>query len=176
MKKKLTVLFFMVAFGVQAQKKSVFKINILSPIVKTFNVQYEQKVKDNTSFQIGFFYTGASISSTDFSGFGITPEYRFYLSSTNAPEGVYVAPFIRYQSFTLTDDSFAPSEASLSNFGGGLILGKQWIFKEKVVLDTFIGPTYAAGSVNVKSGSGTFDTGSLNGFGLRIGVCLGLNF
>src|ERR1051325_11478063 len=81
---------------------SVIKLNIFSPIVKTFNVQYEKTVKADQSFQLGFFYTGYSTGGTDFSGFGITPEYRFYLSDTDAPKGVYLAPFVRYQSFTLT--------------------------------------------------------------------------
>ena len=56
---------------------NVIKINILSPVVKTFNIQYEKKLKSDASFQLGFFYTGYSVSGTDFSGFGITPEYRF---------------------------------------------------------------------------------------------------
>jgi tetratricopeptide (TPR) repeat protein len=44
---------------------------------------------------------------------------------------------VRYQSFNLTDTG---SKGTLSTFGGGLILGKQWLFKDKVVLDLFIGP------------------------------------
>lgn len=162
------------SISAQAQKKNTIKINILSPIVKTFNVQYEAKVKADASFQLGFFYTGYSSSGTDFSGFGITPEYRMYLGDTEAPQGVYVAPFVRYQSFNLTDPS---SKGTLSTFGGGLILGKQWLFKDKVVLDLFIGPSYSSGSVKVTSGGSTFDVPStLNGFGLRAGMAFGFAF
>ncbi len=155
--------------------QNVIKINILSPIVKTFNIQYERALNANSSVQLGFFYSGFSTGDTKFSGFGITPEYRFYLSESEAPEGVYIAPFLRYQSFTIKDD-ITVSEADFSAFGGGVILGKQWIFKEKIALDVFIGPTYSSGTVNLKSGSDSFDTGAFDGFGLRTGICFGLKF
>lgn len=168
----LLVLFSMGASQVNAQ--STVKINILSPIIKTINLQYEKVLNESSSFQLGFFYTGASTGGTELKGFGITPEYRFYLSETEAPAGVYVAPFVRYQSFNLKDDDFTNNEADYSSFGGGLILGKQWVFKEKVVLDIFLGPSYSSGSVKVKSGSDTFDTGAFDGFGLRTGLCFGI--
>lgn len=174
MKKFLLLIGFAVTTMATANAQ-VLKINILSPIVKTLNVQYEQVISASSSFQLGAFYTGASSSGTTFKGFGITPEYRFYLSESEAPQGVYVAPFVRYQNFTLTEDS-SSSEGTLSTVGGGLILGKQWVFKERVVLDIFIGPAYSSGSVKVKSGTDSFDTGAFDGFGVRTGLCFGIKF
>jgi hypothetical protein len=157
-----------------AQKGNVLKINIFSPIAKTFNIQYERKVSSSSSFQLGFYYSGFSITETDFSGIGITPEYRFYLSDTEAPNGVFVAPFIRYQNFSVSNGT---DKGTLTTLGGGLIIGKQWIFKEKVALDIFIGPKYSSRNVTVTSGTDTFDTGKgLDGFGVRAGVCFGLAF
>ncbi|MDZ4716008.1 MAG: DUF3575 domain-containing protein [Cytophagales bacterium] len=176
---KLSCTVLLTAFmfsGASAQEKSnVLKINILSPIVRTLNVQYEKKISADGSLQLGFFYTGFSTGGTSFSGFGITPEYRFYLSDTEAPQGIYIAPYLRYQSFDLTEDMSA-SKGAFTSFGGGLILGKQFIFKEKVVLDLFIGPSYSPSTVKVSSGSATFSTGSFSDFGLRAGVCFGLAF
>ena len=172
--KSFLVALLMTGFIITASGQgNVIKINILSPVVNTFNIQYEKKLKSDASFQLGFFYTGYSTGGTSFSGFGITPEYRFYLSDTEAPKGVYVAPFIRYQSFTLTDGG---NKGTLSLFGGGLILGKQWLFKEKFALDLFIGPSYSSGSVKVTSGSDVFSTGSFSGFGVRTGICFGYAF
>ena len=165
----------LVANATFAQKENLIKINIFSPVVKTLNLQYERKLNATSSFQLGFFYTGYSVSETSFSGFGITPEYRFYLSETEAPQGVYIAPFLRYQDFSLTE-STSTSKATLSTFGGGLILGKQWIFKEKIALDIFIGPSYSSGTPKVTSGSGTFSTSVFEGFGVRAGVCFGFAF
>jgi Protein of unknown function (DUF3575) len=156
-------------------QNNVIKINILSPIVKTFNASYEHTLSTESSFQIGFFYTGYSDSDTKFSGFGITPEYRFYLSESDAPAGVYVAPYVRYQNFDLTDD-VTDSKGTFSAFGGGLIIGRQWIFKEKISLDIFLGPAYISGNTKVTSGEDSFDTGLFDGFGLRAGVTLGLAF
>lgn len=159
-----------------AQENTV-KVNIFSPIFRTLNLQYERVLSENSSFQLGFFYTGASIEETRFSGFGLTPEYRFYLSDSPAPAGVYVAPFLRYQNFSLTED-LSSSKGTLSTFGGGLIIGKQWIFKERIALDIFIGPSYSSGSVSASDGSGDvdFSTGLFSGFGVRSGLCLGIAF
>lgn len=152
------------------------KINILSPIVKTINVSYERAINENGSFQLGFFYTGWSNDLTKFSGFGITPEYRFYLSDSPAPEGVYVAPFIRYQKFNISDKDVSDSEADFSAFGGGVVIGKQWVFKDKITLDLFLGPAYYSGKVSGQSGNTTFDTDAFDGFGLRTGINFGFKF
>ncbi|HRG09553.1 MAG TPA: DUF3575 domain-containing protein, partial [Cyclobacteriaceae bacterium] len=94
-----------------------------------------------------------------------------------APAGFYVAPFARYQSFKV-EDSFdgATNKGTLSLFGGGVVIGKQWIFKEKISLDIFIGPQYSSGNVKVTDGADTFDTGAFDGFGVRTGVTLGFAF
>ncbi|MDN5203096.1 DUF3575 domain-containing protein [Fulvivirgaceae bacterium BMA10] len=158
----------------QAQN-NVVKINILSPIVRTISVFYENAIQEDKSFQLGFFYTGASVTDTKFRGFGITPEFRFYLSETSAPEGVYVAPFLKYQNFDLTEE-ITDSKATLSTFGGGVVIGKQWLFKEKITLDAFLGPNFNSGDVKVESGNASFSTGAFEGFGLRLGLTFGLAF
>ena len=178
MKSKLysILLVLMLASATTFAQQNVIKINILAPIVKTFNVQYERALNDNSSLQLGFFYTGFSSGDTKFSGFGITPEYRFYLSETAAPKGVYIAPFFRYQSFIIKDVE-TNSEGDFSALGGGVIIGKQWIFKEKISLDMFLGPAYYSGTVDVESGDeDDFETGAFDGFGLRAGICFGFRF
>lgn len=156
-------------------QENVLKINIFSPIVKTFNVSYERKLSATGSFQLGAFFTSYNPDDTKFSGFGITPEYRFYLSESEAPAGVYVAPFVRYQNFKLTED-ISSSKGTYSSFGGGLVIGKQWIFKEKISLDAFVGPQYSSGNVKVTDGTDTFDTSVFDGFGLRAGLTFGFAF
>lgn len=162
---------------VSLAQENALKVNIFSPLLRTLNLQYERVLSDNSSFQLGFFYTGVGIEETRFSGIGLTPEYRFYLSDSPAPEGVYIAPFLRYQNFNLTEE-FSSAKGSLNTFGGGLIVGKQWIFKERIALDIFIGPSYSSGNVNVSDGDGSvdFSTGFFSGFGVRTGLCLGIAF
>ncbi len=177
MMKKVSVIAFFVCLLAAAntvQAQSVVKINIFSPIVRTINVQFEQAINEESSFQLGFFYTGFSAESTTWRGFGITPEYRFYLSQTAAPEGVFVAPFLRYQSITI-EDSDLDESGKLSGIGGGVIIGKQWVFKDKITLEAFIGPAYYSGSVK-DNNNADLDTGSFDGFGVRTGVTFGFKF
>ncbi|MCA8833159.1 DUF3575 domain-containing protein [Hymenobacter pini] len=174
-------------------QNNVVKVNIFSPIVKTGSFFYEHKLNDNSSLQLGALFTNWSSHDDRISGFAITPEYRFYLSErTTALEGFYVGPFLRYQNLTLktTYDGFTydsngnpiskpqTDKASLNTFGGGVVVGRQWIFKERFSLDTFLGPSYNAGKVSTEtsSGSDTFDPGPFDGFGVRAGVTFGLAF
>jgi hypothetical protein len=179
MMKKISAIAFFVCLMATANlvhAQNVVKINILSPIVKTLNMSYERAINENSSFQLGFFYTGWSNDLTKFSGFGITPEYRFYLSETPAPQGVYVAPFLRYQKFNVSDKEISDSEADFSAIGGGVVIGKQWVFKEKITLDIFLGPAYTSGKVSGESGDSSFDTDVFDGFGLRTGINFGFKF
>ncbi len=166
-----------------AQKKNAFKINIFSPIVRTGSFFYERALSDGASAQLGFFYTGFKVTDTKFSGFGITPEFRLYPSKNEDMKGFYLAPFIRYQNFSLEtpalDVNLDPitAEATLSTFGGGLLIGGQFLFGDIVTLDIFVGPAYNSGSVKVDSGDeADFSLGSFEGFGVRTGVTIGLAF
>jgi hypothetical protein len=176
----IVVLFLLSAFAITPAKaqSNAIKINILSPIFRTINLSYERALSETSSFQLGVFFTGASVGDFKYSGFGITPEYRFYLSATEAPQGVYVAPFLRYQGVKIEEETTA-SEADFTAFGGGVVIGKQWIFKERITLDIFLGPSFNSGKVKVKSGDeDEFDnlSGGFDGFGLRTGITLGVAF
>jgi hypothetical protein len=166
------------ATTVRAQT-NVIKFNILAPVVRTANVQYEKAIGENKSFQLGAFYTAFGPETLKYRGFGITPEFRFYLSDSPAPAGFYAAPFLRYQNITVEETlSGEEAKGSVGIIGGGLIIGKQWIFKEKVALDLFIGPSYYnSGDIKVDSGdASSLSLGSFDGFGVRAGVCFGLAF
>lgn len=156
-------------------QSQVIKLNFLSLVIKTLNVSYEKVLDTNNSMQLGVYFTGASSGDTDFTGFGITPEYRFYLSETEAPNGVYVAPFLRYSSLTV-ENEVTISKATLSSFTGGLVIGRHWIFNEKVSFDVFLGPKYSSSSIKLKSGTDSFKTSALDGFGIRFGLTLGYAF
>lgn len=169
----------------QAQSSAI-KINPTSLLVATFNASFEHAVSDKSSFQIGAFYTGFSVVDTKFSGFGITPEYRIYLTG-EAMQGFFVAPYLRYQNFTLTnpeytdyDSSGQPfttrDEASLNTFGGGINTGYQWIFGEHFVLEPFLRLGYSGGSVKLVSGNDNFSTGSFDGLSVLPGLNIGYAF
>lgn len=159
-------------------QKNVIKVNILSPIVRTANFSYERAISDESSLQLGVFYTGANSGDVKLNGWAVTPEYRFYLSSTPAPNGLYVAPWVRYQNMKAKEEGDATFvSGTLTSFGGGIVIGRQWIFKERVSMDIFIGPQYLSGNFKEDPGStGTVEVTSADGFWFRFGFNLGIAF
>jgi hypothetical protein len=164
---------------------------VFSLVVSTLNVQFEHITKESQSVQFGVFYTGFKVSDTKCTGFGITPEYRFYCSQKGAPRGFFVAPFLRYQNYSLKNEGSTytdyesgstitteDAKATFSSFGGGAIIGFQGLIGETLSIEAFIGPSYNAGKVKVKDGAdeNEFSLGSFDGFGLRGGVTLGIAF
>lgn len=179
MKKLIVAVAFFACTSALAQNTAI-KLNLLSPVLRTINVSFEQGVSEKSSAQLGFFYTGVSIGDLLYRGIGITPEFRFHVTGDNAIDGFYVAPFLRYQSLKLSyEDDTNDDSATLSTFGGGLLIGNQWVMGERITLDIFIGPSYNTGKVKAEadSSSETFDvSGSFNGFGVRTGITLGIAF
>jgi len=174
--KKISLLFtaclFCTIHASAQEKTTAIKLNYLSPIAKTLNLAFEKSVKEDASVQLGLYYTGFSSGGVSYSGIGITPEYRKYLTG-EALDGAYIAPFARYQNITLTEPS-TTSKGTISTFGGGLIIGRQWMMKS-ISFDMFIGPIYNSGTYSSSSGT-TINAGSFDGFSIRFGTTIGLGF
>ena len=180
MKKVFLFVAFVAALSsVNAQEvqQNAIKINPLSLIFATGNVSYEKAVSSNQSVQLGVFYSGFSLSGLKYSGFGVTPEYRFYFAGKKeALNGVYAAPFHRYQSYNLTDKD-TDDKTKFSSFGGGATIGWQKMWNSGFVLDIFAGPAFNAGKFKSDADEDEFDlTFGMNGFGLRTGITLGFGF
>ena len=156
-------------------KSGVFKLNVFSPIISTVSAFFERPLSPTSSAQLGFYYTGAGIGDISLRGFGITPEYRFYLSkSHDAPDGAYLAPYVRFQSLTFTDKTDNTTGVQFTTVGGGLLIGRQWLLgrQDNVALDLFLGPSYGVTSATIK-GENTIPS-AISGFGIRFGLALGL--
>jgi hypothetical protein len=155
-------------------EKNVLKVNTLALIIGTGSLFYERKLSDMTSLQMGVAYLGYKFSDTKFSGLILTPEFRIY-PKKNAIDGMYVAPYFRYQNYTLSNAN-SNSKGSLSVLGGGLLFGRQWITNSGFTMDLFFGGHYQSADLNVDSGTDTFDTNLFTGFGMRAGFALGFAF
>jgi hypothetical protein len=168
------VLFITFSVNAQDTKKNVIKASLLSPIVRTGSFFYERALNEDMSFQMGFFYSGISFEDTRYRGFGITPEFRYYLSDKPAPAGIFIAPYARYQNLSLSS-GLSTADATYSGLGGGLLIGAQRILKNTITMEAFIGPSYFNGKVKVSDGGeNTFETGIFDGFKARFGFTLGL--
>lgn len=108
-----------------ASKKNVLKLDIIWILGEAFNFSYERVLTDESSLQFGVIFGNGG-------GLG-TVSYRYYLSDTPAPKGIHISPMVGL--------------GSMENFGfiGGLMIGKQGYFKQKITLDAFIGPAYLTG-------------------------------
>lgn len=153
---------------------NIIKFNLTSFAVNHYTFQYERVLSPKHSLAVGFGFSGSAelpfkdalldqvgddpdainaIESMTFSKITITPEYRFYVGSKEAPLGFYVAPFIRYTHMT-TDQVYeytpsdgklhtAPVKGTLDGIGGGAMIGIQWALGKKLTLDWWIaGPFY----------------------------------
>jgi Protein of unknown function (DUF3575) len=181
--KKALIILLAVAFAIPsfsqekttsvASEKNVFKINTLCLILGTGSVFYEHKLSDAMSGQLGVAYLNYKISGTKFTGLILTPEVRFY-TKKNAIDGMYVAPYVRYQNYSLSDNT---AKGTLSSIGGGLLLGRQWIKASGFTMDLFFGGHFGSASVKATEGDATtLDTKLFSGFGFRVGFALGFAF
>lgn len=163
---------------------NVIKLNPLSLLMRTANVSYEKIVGDKTSFQIGAFYSNLKYSGDGFSGFGITPEFRYY--TREAGSGFYLAPYTRYWNLgaTIKDEAADASvKGSISLLSLGANLGTQINVGSNFKIDLFIGPQYFSMlKASAEASVGDFEesaksTGFLGGgFWLRTGINIGYTF
>ena len=103
-KQMLIIVFFFVAFGAASQQKNALKMNPLSLLAATGNVSYERALSGRQSIQLGGFYSGVGLGDFKYGGYGFIPEIRFYFGSQSMPlNGGYVAPFGRFQHFSITN-------------------------------------------------------------------------
>lgn len=158
-----------------SEEKNVLKVNTLSLFLGTGSVFYERKVSDLTSAQMGVGYMNIKLGDTKFTGLILTPEFRFYFKK-NAIDGVYAAPYFRYQRFTVENPTDAV-KGTLTSTGGGLVIGRQWITNSGFTMDLFFGGHYGSADVKVDSGSdSSVDSNYFEGFKMRIGFALGFAF
>jgi len=177
--KKTTLLGFallILSSGLFAQKMNAVKTDLFSAILRTGVIKYERAFSEDISVQLGFFYTGYSPrdSESSLNGWGITPEFRYYLSETPAPNGTYLAPNFRYMSLNV-EDPVAQESGTLTSLGFALNLGKQVLLKDIVVIDAWVGPSYNFRTVEAE---GEIETGisDADGVGLRLGIAIGIVF
>jgi hypothetical protein len=174
-------LFLAVVGGVKAQdagRSNAIKLNPLSLVLATGNISYERAIASNKSLQLGAFYSSFGLAGLKYTGYGITPEFRLYFAGQKeALNGVYVAPFARYQSFSLVEKEYVDNKTSFTTIGGGATIGWQKMWGSGFVLDLFAGPSYSSATFKNEGDEENFNVkGGFSGFGVRTGLTLGFGF
>ncbi|WP_255772925.1 DUF3575 domain-containing protein [Tellurirhabdus bombi] len=170
--------FLLMSYRIQAQSQNVFKVNVISPFLLTGNAAYERVLTERSSFQLGALTSGLRLGSIRYRGYGFTPEYRFYvLEAQEAPNGFYVAPFLRYRKFNINNVNDTRLGGSLRTIGGGVTAGYQAIFNERFSVDAFLGPSFSSATIRSADGyTPSLPFGLFAGLGLRAGLTVGIAF
>jgi hypothetical protein len=149
-------------------QKNILKIDPLKLVFGGVNLSYERLLTPSSSINIrakyhslGFIerWIGDFSTSGDnyafrltdhphFQAIGVDAEYRFYIKNKKPAQGLYIAPYARYQNYTGKFESlYATSIAnqpifinsdlktSFTIWGAGVQLGAQWLIKDKVSID-----------------------------------------
>ncbi len=181
--KKLAVLFLIVlcfSSNIYGQEKqNGIKLNPLALIIGAVNVQYERAVSEKNSAQLGLFFINFNIGDTKLSGFGLTPEYRFYLAK-EALDGFYAAPLINFNTLSLdVSAGTTDGSATLTTFGGGAKIGWNWLLgdADNFIIDLGLGANYSGTNLNVKSGNESdFEFGAFDGLRPVLNFSIGYAF
>ncbi len=165
---------------------NIIKINPLSLFAATGSFAYERVISEQMSGQLGVQFTrysGWVTGGRPLRGYAITPEFRYYFTDV-APKGFYVAPFLRYRHTSLEGEIALQGRqfegtVEISNFGGGVLIGGQFILGERVSLEGFFGPTVTGRSYKFTEGTTESDYDIPNFFSpiwVRTGVTVGCLF
>ncbi|QQS27646.1 MAG: DUF3575 domain-containing protein [Sphingobacteriales bacterium] len=170
----------------------VLKTNVLSILSGNYGASAEFAVGK----KIGISITGNYVSTkkgddTQFSttehetGYNVIPEARFYLSNRidgGSLQGLYVGPNLIYEKLKVKITNPQPDsttvEGQVTNFGYGVIVGHQWIFKERFAVDLFFNPYFNSPSISGEIATTTPQRyeGNRGIQFRRIGVAVGIAF
>jgi len=152
----------------QLGTKTLVKFNLSGVVIKSYTLQYERVLTPHSSITLSAGvspnaplpfkqalldqYSGnedgkRAIETTLFTKYIGTLEYRFYFAG-HAPSGWYVAPFVRYLNMDISQDyTYTPSDGILHTarlnarfdaYGGGILLGRQWMLGKHLGLDLWL--------------------------------------
>lgn len=145
-------------------KKNIFKLNMVSPVLSSLSLAYERVINPAQSFQVSIFVQNQNSDAGYYYadklvGFGIIPELRYYLSERkDAPAGFFIAPFLSYrhyaadyQDYDYNSQTYTDRSATFDGIGVGITVGGQWIFKKRISLDVWGGTGFGFGFTNEKA-------------------------
>lgn len=180
---------------VSAQNKNILKLDISSPIMRTANVSFEHQTKERSSFVIGGLYQDQSdgFANGYITRIAITPEYRYYMGRYNAPEGIYLSMFARYQYMEALQETYIGydpitfmsiyeyTKRNINTGGIGMSFGYQRIFQDKISIDLNFGTVWNSGDSRVSTSEPYIQAPNeafrpYVGYFVRTGVAVGFLF
>lgn len=160
----LFALLLLFGSGQLKAQDNIIKLRLGQLAVRNIELTYERVVADNQSLAISIgvripreipvdlvsdtSVVSAITGTSNFGGFSITPEYRFYLGAEGAPYKFYIGPYLRYRRYSYDfesnveyEDGGVPKDLDITidgnwaAFGGGVTMGMQWLINDVVSID-----------------------------------------
>lgn len=193
--KLFVIVLIFTASVVSAQNKNILKLDISSPIMRTANISFEHQTKERSSFVIGALYQDQSdgFASSYISRIAVTPEFRYYMGKYNAPEGIYLSMFARYQYMEALEETYINydpitfmsiyeyTKRNINTGGVGMSFGYQRIFQDKISIDVNFGTIWNSGDTRVSTSEPFIQAPNeafrpYVGYFVRTGVAVGFLF
>ncbi|HEY9009031.1 MAG TPA: DUF3575 domain-containing protein [Ohtaekwangia sp.] len=154
------------------RKRNIIKSDVLGVLSGYFNVTYERLAQTAPrSLVLTAEYDIFSYQEFDFRGASFQPGLRYYLNKNRQPPaGYYAQPFAIYSDYKVTDTNQHYS-AHISQVGGGLDIGWQWVIANRITIDLYIGGVYV--ETNIR---GSLSHDAIRSFQPLIGVNGGFIF
>lgn len=151
------------------ETQNIVKLNVPALILKNVSLQYERAVGKRISVGLGIRFAPKStlpfknkfkdlvdddevsrqLDNFKTGNFALTPEFRFYVGKNGVFRGFYLAPFVRYATYSgelpyeyntsVTDQQRSLfMSGRINTFSGGFMLGSQFKLSQKVYFDWWI--------------------------------------
>ena len=157
MKKILLAFSFLAVFTFSAQSQGIVKLDPLSLAFGSIRAGYETFTSEKASVYGGLSFVNRGILGIDYTGVGLFGQYRFYLSNTDAPKGIFAGPHAGVN-FIGFDDAFNDRlNYTLVRIGG--IIGYQGLIGDNFTWEIGIGPTFGIISGDFDDDDDLYGTG-----------------
>ncbi len=159
--KKFLLLFVVgvsMMMATNASAQGYLKINPITLAFGRMGIQYEGVINEKSSYQVGAFFVSRSSTLLGYkkTGFGANLQYRFYLSSDDAPRGLFVAPAVgaSFMNYSYDDDLLADYGFKYNVISVGGLIGYQWLFSDdRFSFELGIGPAYYIYTGDIREGA-----------------------
>ncbi len=131
------------ATAATAQKnQGVIKLNPIGFAFGIFDLGYEHKLSERSSFEGSLSYASRNLRLLDlkYNFFGVGAAYRYYLTKKDFPVGFYASPQARFSSGSFINFGSPTEKFAATTIG--LVLGYQIVYFDVIALDIGIGPGY----------------------------------
>ncbi|MFN0048851.1 MAG: DUF3575 domain-containing protein [Cytophagales bacterium] len=139
------------------KRKNVINVNLSSMLISHYGISYERALTDKISVRLYGDVASANYVIQDYdikmAGFGIVPEFRYYVSKSGAPYNYFIGLYGVIRKYTI-DGSFIDDgkkytgNGDLSYYGFGFVNGPQFIIGNRIVLAIPFGISFGGGNTS----------------------------